>query len=419
MKAKRVLFWNITNDKKLAPDITTHSKDFDVFFSPKYALYDYDIIIINLPNFNDSEITKLNLHYPTQIGKALIAGKIIFCILRQHSNRWGYYKWAPVGNTLQKNLTVSEGGEVILTNKESKYYSLFESFFNSFKFKWNTDLRTTISLTDYDFDVLAFNNGNFPVSFVFEKKGYKVGNGKIIFIPSINEEKLEKIRGFYISLIGIGRDLFKPSKTQKISLTPTPDWIEDCKIKNEDELRTKRTEIDTKLNEFSDIKKILYESGTYLVNPVSIVFEKLGYKTEKREKEGAEDIKITLNEFKGLIEVKGLKTKKSIDKTKAGNFVGQLTGHLKENYPKANHEDIKLILVINYDLDKKPINRRKFETIFTEKALKILDSSEVCVLSTLQLFDIYNKMISKEDFEDLKNTIRDKIENTHGLLQWN
>lgn len=87
MKVKRVLFWNITTDKKLAQDITTHLKDLDVFFSPKYALYDYDIIIINLPNFEEIGISRLIQEYPIQIEKALRAGKIIFCVLRQHSKK--------------------------------------------------------------------------------------------------------------------------------------------------------------------------------------------------------------------------------------------------------------------------------------------------------------------------------------------
>ena len=56
----------------------------------------------------------------------------------------------------------------------------------------------------------------------------------------------------------------KTSKTQKISLTPTPDWIEECKIKGEEELRIKRNEIDSKRNAFFNVKKLLYESGAYL-----------------------------------------------------------------------------------------------------------------------------------------------------------
>jgi len=76
---KRVLFWDIAPNKELIPDITSHLKDCDVFSEPQYAFYDFDIVIINLPNFRKRIYS---LHKSCEdINTALRAGKIIFCII--------------------------------------------------------------------------------------------------------------------------------------------------------------------------------------------------------------------------------------------------------------------------------------------------------------------------------------------------
>jgi len=414
---KRILFLDKTPDKKLISDISSHLRDCDVFSKKSYVLYDYDIIILNLPSYKEDDYFFPLTFYRHEFNKAVRSGKVIYCIadspqrdiIQENTN----YSWTELGGHLCNSLS-SNNGEVIFVNKDSHFYNHFKDLFSSFKFYWITDLVKNRWFSDGNLDILAFNKGNFPVSFVLNYNE-EYGGGKVIFIPQIMEKNTERLRGFYISLIEIGLNILKPTKTPKILLTPTPSWIEEYKIKGEDELTTRRNEIDSKLTEFFNVKKILFESGTLLVKPVSIVFKKLGYETEEREKEGAEDMKIDSNDFKGLVEVKGLKTSKVIEKTKAGIFVGQLFGHLKENYPEENPEDIKLILVLNYDLEKKLTEKRKFETIFTDSALKILKSSEVCVISTLQLFEIYNKIISEGDSEYVKD-IRNKIANTNGIF---
>ena len=129
---KRVLFWDIAPNKELIPDITSHLKDCDVFSEPQYAFYDFDIVIINLPNFRKRIYS---LHKSCEdINTALRAGKIIFCIIDvpqylesdiRDERTYNNYDWTELGYFLIRNLTISKGGKVILANKESKFHAYF------------------------------------------------------------------------------------------------------------------------------------------------------------------------------------------------------------------------------------------------------------------------------------------------------
>lgn len=414
---KKILFMDKNIDKSIITEIADRLKRCDFFSIRQYALYDYDIIILR-PSFVEAYYLLRK-----EVDSAMKSGKIIICFLeplkkRFYTKKISYtnYDWSEMGTYLQSCLT-NNTGETIIPNKASRFHDNFKEIFNSFKFFWKADVQSDIPFLNGDVDILATNSGNFPVSFVLDYKE-EYGNGKIIFIPQIMEKDRARLVGFYIALINSSLRILKPSKPKKTLSTPTPSWIEDYKIEGEAELLTTLNKIDLTRREFLEVKKLLYETGTLLVKPVSIVFEKLGYTTDTKE-EGLEDIKITFNEFRGLVEVKGLKTSRDIDKTKAGTLVGQLTGHLIIHYPDVNHEDVKLFLVVNYDLDKTPEEKRNFQNLFTDKAITIFESSEVCVLSTLQLFEIYNDIISGEKNEELKSVIRSKIEETNGILELN
>ena len=117
------------------------------------------------------------------------------------------------------------------------------------------------------------------------------------------------------------------------------------------------------------------------------------------------------NSWKGLVEVKSIESEnKRIDKA----HVSQALSHLLL-YLENERENLKCIIVVNWDIAKPPFQRRKFKDIFTGSALELINAGKVCVLSSLQLWKIYNTILQNGS-EELKNRIREKIASTSGIF---
>ncbi len=131
----------------------------------------------------------------------LQSGKIIVCFLEApREERFGdgtytNYNWLEFGYTISNSLHKGRG-LVVNPNKESKYYKCFEDIFN-FSFEWDADLTEDISHYKVkEVDILAKNGANLPVAFIVElNKEY--GGGKVLFLPFLNEEDEEKIKGLF------------------------------------------------------------------------------------------------------------------------------------------------------------------------------------------------------------------------------
>lgn len=420
---QRVLFLGFSLKKTIENGIKTGLKNSEVFFSygfPDYVLYDYDLIVLNLPEYSSFMIEGLQ-NKKHEIDSLLSAGKTIACFLaepREYTNPSGKtyknYYWSALGYSLQGYLRKGLG-RVVEGNKESKF-KMFLNLFENFKFQWHVDMPLKPSIyTAEIIDKLAANNINAAVAFLIElKKDF--GSGKVVFLPCLNEKSDGKIKGFYISLVNSLSQLSKPIIPVKISGVPIPVWINDYPCLKESELYKEKSTIEKTLQEYFEAKKLLYEKGSFLVEPVKFIFEKLGYETEIKEKLGVEDILLKKGDFKGIVEVKSFESEKvKIDKTFAGKLAAQLIAHLSD-FPEEERERIKLITTINYETEKPPLERREWKMIFTDSGLKVLKSYSICAVSSHELFQIHNMMV-KMGTEEYKAKIREKLETTTGLLE--
>lgn len=421
-EVQRVLFLGFNFSSTLENEVKRGLKNSEVFFSnyfPEYVLYDYDLIILNLAGYTHTYIKSLEERKP-QIDTFLKAGKIMACFLTEPSEYedssgiYRNYYWSDLGYSLQNNLR--EGlGKVVKRNKESKFFKIFSNIFEN-KFQWRADVPQKPSIHQAEImDPLAVNNVNIPVAFLIElKKDY--GSGKAVFLPCLNEKSDEKIKGFYISLVNSLLRLSKPTIPVKVSETSIPTWINNYPCLNENELHKEQDSIEKTLQEYFEAKKLLYEKGSFLVGSANLIFRKLGYETEMKEKLGVEDIILKRGDFRGIVEVKSFESRKAkIDKLFAGNLVAQLTAHLSD-YPEKERERIKLIAVINYETGTPLSERREWKTIFTDSGLKVLKSYDICTVSSYGLFQIYNMML-KTSTEEFKAKVREKLETTEGLLE--
>jgi len=420
---QRVLFLGFNFEKAIEDEIKNGLKRVQCFFSPQfpdYVLYDYDLIVLNLPYFTGGWMVDL-AKKKKEMDIFLKAGKIVACILHEpeeykdtKGDIHGNYSWLEVGYYLQSNLRKGRG-EVVIANQESKFSKIFSTIFKNFRFEWHADMPQTPSMYQIEnVDVLARNNGNVPISFVIELKE-EYGAGKIVFIPHLIEENKDKIKGFYISLVNASAQLFKPIAPARVSTTSVPTWINEFSCPKETQLYAQKEDIETTLQEYFDVKKLLYEKSYFLVPPIALVFKKLGYKTDVKESLGAEDIILKLDNFVGVVEVKSFESEKDkIDRGKAFEITGRLINYLK-NY--GEEIDTKPIVVVNYEVEKHPAQRRLWKDIFTQPGIEVFKSNNAVVISSQQLFEIYSKLIEDETAE-YKNEMRKKIYETSSLFEF-
>ena len=160
----------------------------------------------------------------------------------------------------------------------------------------------------------------------------------------------------------------------------------------------------SKTQKSSKVKQILYESGENLVNSIAMVLTKIGFKVEVKEREGYQDIEIEHKGFFGILEVKGKEGYANVDDLR----------QLLDFYINCQKEDeskkIKPIFIINH-FRKKDIGERGEP--FTAGALTLGTKNDFCLITTSDLFLIFNDFIAK------KIKIDDVIEilNTNGLVQ--
>jgi len=426
MESKRILWIGFGSDKedsikKIKESLNNHYCEFYKFATHvPSVLYDFDIILIHLPNLSiySSEVYELRRRIE-EVEILLRASKFIICILdapqqMEDNNKLTFtnYSWLPFGYYLVRYLHKARGTKLFV-NTKSEIGKMFE-WLTNFEFRWLVDL-TTVPSSYYlwdSFEVIAVNNAGLPVSFLITLKE-EFGRGKVLFLPQIVENEPEKIKGFYVQLINSVLKLFKspaPS-SQTISEFPTltPEWISNFKCFREDEIKNEKERSEQLLQEFHQVKRILYERGKKLVEPVSLVFKKLGFEIKITEGLGIEDIEIRLENQKGLIEVKSIESeKRKIDKSD----IGQIFAHLMK-YSEEEREKIKCILVVNWDISKPPKERREFRTIFTPEALSLARTS-ICAVSTHTLWEIYNRILERGEEEARR--IREKILNTNGIF---
>jgi len=408
--------------KKIKESLSNHYCKFYKFITDvPSVLYDFDIILIHLPNLSISlgEVRELKRRRE-EIEILLRASKFIVCILDTPEQLKDYneltftnYSWLPFGDYLMIYLHEARG-TTLLVNTNSEIGKMFE-WLTNFNFLWLADLRIIpppYYLWD-SFEVIAANNAGLPVSFLITlKKEY--GGGKVLFLPQLAESEPEKIKGFYVQLINSVLKLFKAptpsSQTLSELPTPTPEWITDFKCFGEDKIKNEKERLEQLLQEFHQVKRILYEKGKRLVEPVALVFKKLGFEVKVTEELGIEDIEINFENQKGLIEVKSIESeKRKIDKFDVCQIITHLMKH-----PPEEREKIKCILVVNWDVSKPPKERRECKTIFTRDALSLAENANVCLLSTYTLWEIYNRILEKGEEEAKK--IREKILNTNGMF---
>lgn len=410
-RKKKILFLNVDFDRgkteKIVERLKGYKCDFDYGLSTNKALYDYDILIVDLTTM--FSVTYKNFATRKQeITQLLESGGVIICnpavmkilsfgkeyqstkferILGTASN----YSW------LEFDTGISCGnkeGNTVIPNNISKYYSFFKELFD-FELKWNTDFSIEYHPRIKEHSILATNRAGRAVASVIDYEG----GGKIVLFPfsKSREGEIE----FYVSLTNVGLKILGKTPDRKL-ISAKPEWVDDYIVGDEAEIKEQKKVIDEKEQEFLKVKQLLFESGKSLVDAVEFILKSMGYEVKNLEKLGEEDLEIKDNDLKAIAEVKGLEGQAKISNLK------QLA------YYVLGESDTKGIFIINHFKDKKLKERGE---PFHAEVIKKAGEYGFCLITTTQLFSIYNDIIFKGNKKKLED-IKEKIKGTGGLLDY-
>ncbi|HEY5536452.1 MAG TPA: hypothetical protein VIL99_16150 [Ignavibacteria bacterium] len=265
--------------------------------------------------------------------------------------------------------------------------------------------------------------------------GYKVHNGYLIFIPTIelpenysskdgeswNKNAIVWGQEFVKCLVEINKSL-----NEKFDKTPTPGWVNAKdfelniieKIKNDindinEEIKKKNELLENLKNNLEEkemIKDLLFESGKSLENAVIKALEILGYKAENYNDGELEIDQVILSpegdRFIGECEGKD---NKDIDITK----FRQLHDLISQDFEREEVEDKAYGLLLgNPQRFLSPIERN---LDFTIKCKKAAERENIGLIRTTDLFYVVKYLIENED-ENFKKDCRNNIKNQLGSI---
>lgn len=327
------------------------------------SFLDYHIIFVNLPKINLNRYLLLRMgNKRKDIELFLRAGGIItvFC---PHDNYQGTYDWLPLSINVKNS-----GGDTTEPNMQHPLGKTLQKFKPGWKCYFEIDhLNFPPEL------IIGRNMAKLPVSLALT-----IENGNIILMPQFKEEQ-------YLPVLNHLLESIKKNYFQKdISpvAIPTPTWLSKYQFDEEKKLTQQFEEMKIYIQRYNEIKKILYENGIELTKAVAHVFSELGFKVNEKENEGFHDIEIEYNEFSSIIEVKGLKGYAN---------VGDLR-QLLDHYIEASelNESLKGIFILNHFLENEPLERKD---PFSERAIRLGTKNEFCMMTTVDLFNLYSEFI--------------------------
>lgn len=246
----------------------------------------------------------------------------------------------------------------------------------------------------------------------------QVGKGKIIFYPDLrfnrknptNESKIEK--KFLNDLSNLNglllNEEFELPIYSKNYLLPNEEIMINDIDKSKKELNKLLDDIENKEKALLNLQKqkvMFTGTGTQLEMNSVEQFKEIGFSIIKYNPDSVEeDIVIKFNEKIAVVEVKGV----------SGSATEKHTSQIvkwKSEYHIENDIMPKGILLVNAFNDKELERRQDY---FPNQMLKYATHQEICLLTTLQLYNI-RKYLEKHPNE--KENIIDEIFNTDGLYK--
>lgn len=355
-----------------------------------YNFLEYDVIILNL-NIAYNGIF-VNLQQISESLKAFLAQKKLLVLFMPESDE-------AIGYTRELFHYLS-----ITINFELKSGTKLE-FSEPYSHFMDNNRRTKAVLhspQNYKYHSLLLSGTSKNICWVKNNKTQVLGaefdydKGKIILIPDLNYNFIQKHVEYLLS------------KNDFWNETVLPEWAEqynspqELTFKNEIEeirqeiinLQNKIDKIQEKINIEDDNKLLFAGKDTSLEKQVGIILKKIGFSVESPENNRVDHI-ITYKDRVAVVEVKGLS--KSAQEKNAAQL-DKWWSEYREKHPDVLYPEPKSILIVNAFADT-PLNERN-EQAFPSQMLSYATDRKQCLITGLQLYNIYYHLQSHTDQRD-------------------
>jgi hypothetical protein len=313
----------------------------------------YDLIFIDGNSINTSNVkicnkTRGSLEQYVQNGGMLIG----FCSYPKKCSGYSSYGWLPSYKSLKPSVTTSKG----LVIKKSAYEKFLEKIKDRYVIKCcfedaNENDSLKILSTTGEGKIIAVS--------------LKYGAGSILCIP-------------WVSNVGsVIEDWVKMNVTMK------PLWFDSYQFDVKKDLLQK-------IKIINQVEKLLYCTDFELRDAIIEAFRALDFEVLPAGKGTEEDIDISYENFKGIIEVKGLSRSADRDDLRT------LLDYHAANIIKT--PDIKSIFIVNHYRFLEPSERKE---PYTKAALDLADREKFCLLSSIDLYYAIEHVL-----KDAKNKVR-------------
>lgn len=388
---------------------------------------EYDAVIINLQSLSQKILNRIQdkiMKLQEPINRVLSTNREIFCIMNniitisymqrhQYLEKIGLlmpinssqphrrsslylpsnYDW--LRNRIRLNSKKSGTSIIIVNHRFDRYFQVVN------KWAFTIDLR----MKDYENLPIALNKSKDTISGSLkrissesDKFSAENENAAIHFLPPPTKSKMfEAIETILDITFGLEEKL-APFWKNQIDIPAERELKTEIEAKNAQikAIREEISQIETRIQRWNSYRDLLSERGDKLEAIVQKVLADLGINTTKTEKGYPADL---INR-EVVIEVTGIKGSLTVSSEKV-NQIGRLN--------KVYNKEQKAILIVNTYLDNSP-NEREGKMNFSPEVKKYFDSSSVCYLTTMTLFQLWKDvMASKKDKDLVKNKILSKI----------
>jgi hypothetical protein len=239
------------------------------------------------------------------------------------------------------------------------------------------------------------NRAGYPISAEIPLK-----KGSLVLLPRFSNTRYAIkviIERIIVELYNVGK-----YETKKL---PRPEWVEKYEYGIKREKLERYSKLESELADLSKLEQLLFTQGDQLRRSVAYAFRKLGfYINIPQEKGPIEDIKISLGDYKAIIEVKGKKTHATLTDLR------QLLQYYIDKKEFSQETNIQAIFVVNHYFHE-DLSKRK--NPYVKEALELANKYNISLLTTSDLYAIIEKCLIDEA---LTKVVQEKIVKGSGYI---
>lgn len=358
----------------------------------------YNILIVRQENVGSyDDVKQFNKE---ELDEFLNKPSIILCLSDKEITYLGPLTWVQLTAANYEWLPDIQGLKIV--NKKGKGLEptgdagRLSNLLNAYEWEW----KCTFVKLPSKYIPIALNISNQSVALRAD-----ISEGRVFIIPTpeINPFDYDKYPAFLRQLIDVCEEEIQELSERE---RQEPDWVQQEVDPLESKLFRDFIPLYELYQTLRGARRLLYETSTSLTRIVHFLMTKMGFSAEMKEEGGTHDIEVNEDDFNSVIEVTSSEEDWiNIRKTR------QLLDWC-QRFEREQGKKPKGILIANHFCNY-PTPQR--DVPFTRDALKQGEDEGFCLMTTVQLYEIFCKFLKGEMGKD---EIKKLLLETTGLLEF-